>query len=107
MYVCIYGSDGEQKRREVCQAHLRVSISVVYGIPPPPLVVSLPFFFVPLLPSGRSCGMCEDCVTYKEAGYLPDMVTFTLNGEYILTADEGEPVSDHFSGGLPRRNSSC
>lgn len=39
-----------------------------------------------------SCDLCEFYVQVLEAGYLPNMVTFTPKGRRILTANAGEPV---------------
>lgn len=47
----------------------------------------------------RRCSFCDDDIQILEAGYLPDMVTFTPDGRRILTANEGEPVSRHTHSG--------
>ncbi|CBJ25800.1 alkaline phosphatase [Ectocarpus siliculosus] len=39
------------------------------------------------------CDFCDDDVQILEAGFLPDMITFTPNGKRILTANEGEPLN--------------
>ncbi|CAB1115103.1 unnamed protein product [Ectocarpus sp. CCAP 1310/34] len=41
------------------------------------------------------CDFCDDDVQILEAGFLPDMITFTPNGKRILTANEGEPHTHH------------
>lgn len=36
-----------------------------------------------------------DEIATHEAGYLPDMITFTPDGEILLVANEGEPTDDY------------
>ncbi|MBO2944550.1 lamin tail domain-containing protein [Paenibacillus sp. F411] len=46
-----------------------------------------------------------DYVTHLEVGVQPDMITFTPDGQYVLTADEGEPRSGYGPGAVDPKGS--